>query len=243
MFVNDEDIDSAFADAEPPTHDDWQAHMVGDKSQRRLVNVALKNINAELRRRFASTPTAPSGNGQRSGVVIGNALGTLIAGAPGTGPSKVLGAGGNAPMGATRGPQAGRITSKSSGDGGGDGGIGGATGSRPFIREMAAQPVMVDGSHGTEVHFRVETRGQPVHIVGSAAAALDRDAAEQEPPLGAATPHIVGWRRADEASVSVTGDELTIEREEPDSWVLVVRNPARTAIAVEVRIASTKVSA
>ena len=30
VFINDEDIDSAFADAEPPTHDDWQAHMVED---------------------------------------------------------------------------------------------------------------------------------------------------------------------------------------------------------------------
>jgi hypothetical protein len=56
-------------------------------------------------------------------------------------------------------------------------------------------------------------------------------------------PQIVGWRRADEASVSVAGDELTIELGETDAWVLVVRNPAGTAIAVEVRIAPTRAAA
>ena len=239
VFINDEDIDSAFADAEPPTHDDWQAPMVEDKSQRRLVNLALRNINAELRRRFASTPTAPSGNGQSSGVVIGNALGALIAGAPGTGPSKVLGPGDNAASGGAGSPRAGRATSGSTGAGGGDGGISGVTGSRPFIREMATQPVMVDGSPGTEVRFSVETRGQPVRILGSVAAAIDRGMTEHEPPLGAAVPQIVGWRPADQARVAATGDELTIEPEDTDAWVLIVRNPGRTAVAVEVRIAPT----
>jgi hypothetical protein len=243
VFMNDEDIDSAFANAEPPTHDDWQAHMVEDKSQRRLVNVALKNINAELRRRFASTPTAPTSNGQNSGVVIGNALGGLIAGASGTGPSKTTAAGSTAGWDATGNTRAGGATSKATGGGGGDGGTGSPAGSRPFVREMATQPAMVGGSYGAEVYLSVETHGQPVQVVGSVAAAIDREATEHEPPLGAAVPQIVGWRRPDEAPVSVAGARLTIEQGETDAWVLVVRNPARTAIAVEVKIAETKASA
>ena len=57
MFLNDEDIDAAFADAEPPTHDDWQPGMVEDKSRRRLVTIALREIQSEMRRGFAPAPT------------------------------------------------------------------------------------------------------------------------------------------------------------------------------------------
>jgi len=71
------------------------------------------------------------------------------------------------------------------------------------------------------------------------AAAIDRGMTEHEPPLGAAVPQIVGWRPADQARVAATGDELTIEPEDTDAWVLIVRNPGRTAVAVEVRIAPT----
>ena len=102
---------------------------------------------------------------------------------------------------------------------------------------MTTQPVMMDGSPGIEVQFRVETRGQSVHVLGLATAAIDAVAAEREPPLGAAVPELIGWRRASEASVSVRGADLTIEPNETAPWVLVVRNPAGTAIAVDVKVA------
>ena len=54
VFINDEDIDAAFADAEPPTHDDWQPGMVPERSRRRFVTIALqRDSRAESTRAFA----------------------------------------------------------------------------------------------------------------------------------------------------------------------------------------------
>jgi hypothetical protein len=83
----------------------------------------------------------------------------------------------------------------------------------------------------------VDPRGSRTTIVGDARAAIDGTAAEREPPLGAAVPEVVGFRRPDESAVSVAGSRLDVEPDDDKPWVMVVRNRAGAAVAVEVRVA------
>lgn len=228
VFLNDEDIDIAFAQAEPPTHDDWQSSMVEDKHYRRLVNLSLRNIQVELRREFAPLTASPGDGEKRSAVVIGNALGSLIAAAPGTGATKTTG--GGVPGGA--------VGDGGGGDGGGLSGGEDGSGGRspaPTILDMTARPALHDGAPAMEVELRVDTRGAEAHLLGSAHAAIDGSSAEREPPLGAAVPQIVGWRRATEPTISVRGDRLTLQAHDDAAWIMVVSNPAGTAVSVDIR--------
>jgi hypothetical protein len=237
VFINDDDIDNAFAEAEPPTHDDWEPSMVEDKHDRRLVNLALRNIKIELRRELAPLSATPGNGETRSAVVIGNALGSLIAGAPGTGATKTTSGG---VPGGTGGSGDGREGDGGQGGTAGGGGVGSGS-PKPTILGLTARPALHGGSPATEVEFSVDTRGSDAQVHGSAHAAIDGFRAEREPPLGAAVPQVVGWRRSTEATISVNGDRLTVEAHDEGTWIMIVSNPAGTAVSVDIR-ATTSVS-
>jgi len=57
VFIATEDVDRAFAAAEPPTHDDWVSENLADATERRYVNVALREL-AKFAEEFASPGTA-----------------------------------------------------------------------------------------------------------------------------------------------------------------------------------------
>lgn len=44
VFIAERAIDSAFAQAEPPTHDDWNPQTINDRQEKTYVNVALRDI-------------------------------------------------------------------------------------------------------------------------------------------------------------------------------------------------------
>jgi hypothetical protein len=244
VFVNDPDIEQSFADAEPPTHDDWQPSMVEDRQSRRLVNLALKYIGEELRREFGPVVATPSAAATTSAAVIGNALGGLIASVPGIGTAKL---GVNGPGSVSTG---GVGKSTESGAGGNGGGAGGGTSGLQVgfaapraIVDIATGPAVVDGEAGAEVQFSVETHGLQTKVIGTAHAAIDGTAPEREPPLGAQVPEVIGWKRPSDAAISVPGCSLTVAADDTEPWVMVVRNPAGAAVAVDVRVASSRGSA
>jgi len=45
---DDEEVEQAFADAEPPAHDDWRPDSLSERRQKTFVNVALRRIKAKL---------------------------------------------------------------------------------------------------------------------------------------------------------------------------------------------------
>jgi hypothetical protein len=225
VFVNDVDIDAAFADAEPPTHDDWQPGMVEDKRRRRLVNRALQNIGGAVRAAFGAATPSPISGTDHSAVVIGNALGGLIAAVTGTSPLKP-------PAPADGRDGNGREGPTDVGNGKPDRD---SVSSRATIGAMVTRPALFDGEPATEVEFRVDTHGSSSRVVGEAHAAIDGAGQEREPPIGAATPSVIGWRRPSETGVSILGPELAVEADDNEPWVMVVANPAETAVAVDVR--------
>lgn len=44
VFITDEEVDSVFADSEPPTHDDWVSRSLEERGHRTFVNVAVRDI-------------------------------------------------------------------------------------------------------------------------------------------------------------------------------------------------------
>lgn len=62
VFITDEAVDGIFAQAEPPTHDDWSPDSLAERRHKTFVRVALRRIS-EAMTQFAQTtrPTAPSG--------------------------------------------------------------------------------------------------------------------------------------------------------------------------------------
>jgi hypothetical protein len=49
VFIADRDVDSSFAKAEPPTHDDWNTKSMTERQDKSAVNVALRKISEELK--------------------------------------------------------------------------------------------------------------------------------------------------------------------------------------------------
>ena len=81
VFINAEDVDRVFADAEPPTHDDWVSNFLEDKRQRTFVNVALSRI-AESASAFVR-PTVSRGQSGDAAIPLGafaNKMGQLLVG-------------------------------------------------------------------------------------------------------------------------------------------------------------------
>lgn len=84
VFVSDEEheVESAFAQAEPPAHDDWQPGILPSGKSRRFVQVALrkvKEIAAAMGGPVSTAPAAAS-DSPRSAAAVASALGTLMTG-------------------------------------------------------------------------------------------------------------------------------------------------------------------
>ncbi len=90
VFLAAEEHNEAFARAEPPTHDSWEPGTVEDRSQRRIVNIALREVRKHVNTRYQVVITGPGVDGGRSVARIANALGTLFSGVPGGGAGVIL---------------------------------------------------------------------------------------------------------------------------------------------------------
>lgn len=211
VFINEPDVDPAFAEAEPPTHDEWRPAMVADKIQKRIVNLALRSIDAELRDEFGTArPTVPQ-QSVRSPVVVADALGGLVAGSRGTGSGQQAITG----SGAER--------------------TGGQGVRRPVLVDVSSRLILFRGERCTVTQFRVRDNGSPIHVRAEASVAIDGTRAEREPPIGSALPAVVGWGTTSdvEGGRIESGAEITIAPHDSRTWAVVVRNPTAAALSIE----------
>lgn len=87
VFVTDPEVDSAFANSEPPTHDNWEPASLKNPAEKTYVNVALRNIKSELK---SFTTPAETSRGEAGKLPLGafaEALGGLLLGLEGPGAS------------------------------------------------------------------------------------------------------------------------------------------------------------
>lgn len=76
-------VEQAFAEAEPPAHDDWIPRHMADRTQKTLVNVALKRIKQEMEQAFAGQADLGSKGKGAQLAGLSDALGSLLGGSLG----------------------------------------------------------------------------------------------------------------------------------------------------------------
>jgi hypothetical protein len=207
VFRATPETDSAFADAEPPTHDDWRSALVVDGWAKRYVNVALREIKNRVNLAFGAAAARPETPQPGSGVLIADALGPLISSLPGTGASKPRRA---APEG------------------------GGGRRLTPAVRITRQWLELVDGSPSLRLEFMVSAAsGSPATLVEVVSGAATADGAlEHDPPVGAPVPVVEGF---DHGGTSVAGSRLRLDASDLAPVVVTIRQPSGVAAAVEIK--------
>ena len=232
VFLAAPDHNEAFARAEPPTHDCWEAGTVEDKLQRRFVNVALREIDRCLNRLYQAPAPSTTG-GSESVARIANALGPLLVGVPGQGGGVVIKNGGSGRSGAGN-----RRT---------HGG--------PKIEIYAAGPVLHKGKVASELRFTViPGSGSPVSFAQANVYVVIGEGGvyegEKNRPVGATSPEFLLLEGPPSTTVatpegrtlkSVAGKQIidmVIDSADETSWRMLAKAPGETAIAFNVEASS-----
>lgn len=85
---DEEEVERAFAESEPPAHDDWCASNLQDRRQRTFVNVALRELKRIVQEMTGNATEPPRGNGASTPLArvadrLGKILDSLADGGPG----------------------------------------------------------------------------------------------------------------------------------------------------------------
>lgn len=83
VFITDEAVDKVFADAEPPTHDDWVSNFVDERREKVFINSALREIRKRMDE-FVRPPATQTAPGELTPLgAFANQLGALLPGQSG----------------------------------------------------------------------------------------------------------------------------------------------------------------
>lgn len=197
-FVTSQSVDEFFAQAEPPTHDTWEASTLSGPAKgivqgakRFLTQECLKQVEA----RTGAKSKAVRGLGRLS-----SSLGALVQGATGTRPGPKKGGGGTSHKG------------------------GSSPGRSSRVRTVQHSHLVIDG--GTPyVEYVVEIpKGMPDGTSLSASASVllagGRSENPADAPSGSAEPEILYWYFGDDRSDRVDGAELDWDRVKPGRWTI-----------------------
>jgi hypothetical protein len=220
VFRAERDVDSIFARAEPPTHDDWVADSLELAHERTFVRVTQRRIRDAMEA-FA-TPT-PVRSGTDLQVPLGDfssQLGGLVTAAPGTGADV---SGTKAPSGGDRQVRSSQRAART------------AVGARVRVRE-GEHVELLQGIPAFVIEFDVEDiPPEGAEICADASVVIEGGGVEGTPPLGSEVPSVLEWRGP--AGRVVRGSpELKLTGVAPQRWAVAVRMPADAMIGVSVRL-------
>ena len=219
VFVADSALERAFADSEPPSHDDWRPELLHDDDARSCVKMTIRRIHEQVDD-FLAPPEAQDGEARAIGLgAFSMMVGGLVAGIPGGGAE---------------------IPPDPPGGGGGGGGAGGTNISKGRLIVHAAtlkregrQLIVLVPFDATPASGKTEMRvSAEVHV-----GVMDGAASETDPPLGAAVPEILGWLDP-ENHLEVSGSHAKISRSRAGRWHLKVAVPDDVQIIANIRAVS-----
>lgn len=206
VFRASEEADKAFAESEPPTHDEWRPKLVGGSADRTKVNVGLREISKLLKDEFAPIAVEPEPVPGASPVLVADRLGDLLVSGSGTGAAPTP----KAPTSRSSGRRRASIS----------------FGRRRVAFENDRRVLRVDfdvepvpGSVGTELSADVW-------------AAAGDGGREVEPPVDAPIPRVVGFERAGHLLAAAT---IQVPVNHSDGWTLIVDQPDGVAVALDLR--------
>lgn len=204
---DDEEVEQAFADSEPPAHDDWEPGNFPDsqegRAQKRFVRTALRRIKEAIDEYAMPPSPSPSTDGGHPSLgALADSLGALLIEAPG----QALG-GGGAPARSSRGGR----------------------------RKLRVQSVEFSGHGGTdadpEAQFTITISGNGRGILtGNAGVVVEGGGLHAFTPGGAAVV-VREWRDESGATVS-RDDSVEIEVDGDLSIVALVPMPGYVAVGM-----------
>lgn len=218
VFLANAEVEEAFAQAEPPTHDSWSPDMLDSREDRTIVRVGLRKIR-EAMNEFAGAPTIP--RTAADSVPLGgfsDLLGGLIASQKGTGARN--------DGGVVSGPKSnGREQS-------------GSPGSpptqewRPRIRILSTLPSEEPSQLPTfalQFDLDADERRVPVRVIAQPGVVLEGGSVEHEPPVGSTSPRILRWtdRRG---AVLGTSTSLVLQPRAVGPWIVFFETPDDSAV-------------
>ena len=208
LVDGDEDLEKAFAAAEPPSHDDWIHDQLEDPTYKKFVRLAIRHV--KLAADTFATPTArPSLTTQNDPLGgLSASLGDLMS-ANGTGASWETKPKANGNPG-QRNENGIKIT---------------GAGSLEIIESKPAfiLPFKITIKDGNRITIAAHTR---VVIAGGGA--------ELEAPVGSDEPEVIGWRMPN-GTITNTKN-LRINQTEQGDWQVLVRLPSEAMIGVTLEI-------
>lgn len=214
-FVADDDVDRAFAQAEPPSHDDWIVDTLPRSPEKTFVNVALRNIRREMKQFTGPRSITEDGEIPPLAALAG-ALGGLLAGDIGPGTRQL-------PEGHT---------------GGGQSGGGGKRGPVARVEVLERELIAEGGEAVLRIRFRVTPASGSAETrirAESRVAVNDGSSFEREHPIGADLPGVVRWE-VDGTRISKQEDIL-VRGEEIAEGTVLVSVPEDTGVSVSITAA------
>jgi len=247
LFIvsHDTEIDQAFADSEPPAHDDWE-HVGLPLPQKTYVRLGVKRVREALRDFSGHNRTVGAAG---EGVPLGRVsekLAGLVATISGSGPEIGSGIGGRTPDAGRPEPGRPAPDPPEERDPGGDypGRGGGGTPDPGPVRLpdldilSPGELKVIDGEAVCCVQFAFSGVESPVPV--KVRAQLDVNVTnlnmrETEPPEGAERPAVMGWLDPD-GTFHTTGHEIEVAEPSHDPWELRVSVPRETVFQVELKV-------
>jgi hypothetical protein len=205
------EVEKAFSDAEPPTHDDWQPENLQDQTHKRFVRRARRRI-LELVAEFVGPAEVASYAAVGGSLAsFADQLGSLLVGADGTG---------------GRVPRDHRTRERD---------VSREYGTRPrAVVETAASGALevLDGVPAFVLGFSISsaTGSKGSMVRANPVVLLDGGTPEVEPPAGSDKPQVIGWRSADGSLVPTK--DLWVPRTADGSWSVVVSIPLDSVVGV-----------
>lgn len=258
VFIADEEVDPIFADAEPPTHDDWVHTYLEEQHHRTFIRVALNRIK-EAVKEFSRPVSLPTDKSQLTPLgSFANQLGGLLPGQDGPGATFVpLPSGSQKPKdkdGDFAAERAGVEAEEKDAS---------ASGSRTHRTDSEYTDAVKDGKIKAEQR-RVTKRakvelinegelilfnGVPAllvefavkHAEGSrstsvriqAAAVLDGNELETEPPAKSIQPKVVKWIAPDGTEYDDSTQEIQVPSAEAGGYKVIIAVPHDVVVGLD----------
>lgn len=220
VFLADDKLNRIFADAEPVTHDEWNAESLENRTEGSIVRVALRRIG-EFVNDFCQaslpqgvdTQTVPLGSFSRL-------LGGLLPDTPGTGAESAEPGergGGRGSPGSVPGPRVEILAGPDLRQQG-----------RELIERTRFRIVLPTGAELRSVRIRASVR---VVVAGGAQ--------EGSHPTGASDPRVVGWEGPGISQFTIGRDaEAVIEPQAQAEWSLLVHAPSNSITQLRILAAA-----
>jgi hypothetical protein len=210
VFSAEDDLNSVFAEAEPVTHDEWNADSMEDRNGRTFIRTALRRIEESVAQYLAPSSGTPGDGAEALPLArMSRLLGEAFPDIGGTGASVQL-LPGSQPTSSSRRKAAPTVQIDET----------------PMLSLEEGRPV-------AKIAFRIKTppNHAPFRFRCEPRVITSEGGAERDAPVGADVPEVVRWELPDH-TVAAVGDQIEVAESSDIEGSVLVSVPVGSAVAV-----------